>query len=138
NADNITCKFQNTGITGTSNYYGAVRQNVNASTTGIRQSAFIADLMSGNNPGIYSGVFDPRAWYMLRENDNGTFKGITPWLGSSGLAAADQPRSFMGTLYGTAGYPIPEQGRYMFRSEAEWPVMTASEVLLMKAEAHLR
>jgi hypothetical protein len=138
NDDNITCKFQNTGITGTSNYYGAVRQNVNASTTGIRQSAFIADLLSGNNPGAFANVADPRAWYMIRENDNGTFKGITPWLGSSGLAVADQPRSFMGTLYGVAGYPIPEQGRYLFRSEAEWPVMTASEVLFMKAEAHLR
>lgn len=138
NADNITCKFQNTGISGTNNYFGAFRQNVNASTTGIRQSAFIADMMSGANPGAFTGVADPRAIYIIRENTNGTFKGITPWLGSSGLATADQPQSFMGTAYGTSGYPSPELGRYIFRDAAEWPIMTASEMQFIKAEAYLR
>ncbi|HMU45888.1 MAG TPA: SusD/RagB family nutrient-binding outer membrane lipoprotein [Chitinophagaceae bacterium] len=139
NTDNVTCKFQNTGITGTSNYFGSFRQNVNSTATGIRQSAFIADLMSGNNPQAFTGVFDPRCWYMLRENNNGTFKGITPWLGSSGLATDDQPQSFMGTPYATGGYPYtPERGRYIFRNDAEWPVMTASEMQFLKAEAALR
>lgn len=139
NDDNVTCKFQNTGITGTSNYYGSVRQNVNAAASAIRQSAYIADLMTGNNGVAFSGVFDPRAWYMLRENINGGIRGITPWLGNSGLPLAERPRSFMGTGYDTTGYPFtPEKGRYMFRNDAEWPVMTASEVLFMKAEALLR
>ncbi len=139
NDDNVTCKFQNTGITGTSNYFGSVRQNVNASTTAIRQSAFIADLMSGANPNAFSGAADPRAWYMLRENPSGTFKGITPWLGNSGLPLAERPQSFMGTDYDIVGYPFnPEKGRDLVRNDAEWPVMTASEILFIKAEAHLR
>ncbi|HWR33400.1 MAG TPA: SusD/RagB family nutrient-binding outer membrane lipoprotein [Chitinophagaceae bacterium] len=144
NADNITCKFQNTAISGTNNYFGSFRQNVNSSVTGIRQSAFIANLMSGVNTGAFTGVLDPRRWYILRENTNNTnnvssiFKGITPWSGSSGLATADQPMTFVGTPYGTAGYLTPEQGRYIFRDAAEWPVMTASEMQFLVAEAYLR
>ncbi len=139
NADNITCKFQNTGITGTSNYYGLLRQNVNSSVTGIRQGAYIATLMTGGNGGAFTGVFDPRCWYILRENPNGTFKGITPWLGNSGLALNDRPRNFLGYAYDSTGYPYADQrGRYIFRDEAEWPVMTASEMQFLKAEASLR
>ncbi len=139
NADNITCKFQNTGITGTSNYFGAVRGNVNSSVSGIRQSAYIADLLSGNNPGAFTGAADPRAPYLIRENNNGTYKGITPWLGSSGLAANDLPQSFMGTGYNVYTYPTnPQTGRYIFRDEAEWPIMTASEMQFIKAEALIR
>lgn len=138
NADNITAKFQNTGITGTMNYFGAGRGNVNNTNTGIRQSAFIADMMSGANPLVFTGVADPRRWYILRENPNGTFKGITPWLGTSGLVTADQPGSFAGTLYGSVGYLNPEGGRYIFRNDAEFPIMTAAEMQFIKAEAALR
>lgn len=137
NADNITCKFQGTAISATNNYFGNLRQNVNSTATGIRQSAYIANLMNGTTP-AFGGVQDPRAWYILRPNTNGTFKGITPWSGSSGLVTADQPESFMGTAYATGGYPFPEQGRYIFRDVAEWPVMTASEMKFLIAEAYLR
>lgn len=137
NADNIVCKFQGTVISGTNNYFGTFRSNVNTSTFGVRQSAYIANLMNGTTP-AFGGVQDPRAWYMLRPNTNGTFKGITPWSGSSGLVAADQPESFVGTAFGTSGHPYPENGRYLFRDVAEWPVMTASEMKFLIAEAFLR
>lgn len=138
NDDNATCKFANTGITGTSNYFGSLRQNVNNSNTGIRQTAFIADLMTGKNPGAFTGVEDPRAWYILREDSNMTIRGITPWSGSAGLAVRDRPYSFVGTEFSTLGYGNGEAGRYIFRNNAEWPIMTASEMLFLKAEAHLR
>lgn len=138
NADNITCKFQGTGISGTNNYFGAFRGNVNSSVSGIRQSAFIADLLSGANAGAFTGVTDPRAPYLIRENTNGTYKGITPWLGSSGLATNDLPQNFMGTTYNNYTYPTPETGRYIFRNVAEWPIMTASEMQFIKAEALIR
>jgi len=138
NADNITCKFQNTGITGTSNYFGWVRQNVNSSTSGIRQGAYITELMNGNNAGAFTGAADPRRAYILREDSNGTYHGITPWSGTSGLGVRDQPWNFMGTGYGVTGYPTSQLGRYIFRDEAEWPVMTASEMQFLKAEAALR
>jgi hypothetical protein len=138
NADNITCKFQGLPVSATNNYFGTFRGNVNNSTSAIRQSAYIADLMSGNNAGVFTGVFDPRAWYEIREDSNGTFKGITPWLGSSGLAVRDRPYSFVGTEFSVAAYPNPEGGRYVFRDVAEWPVMTASEMKFLIAEAYLR
>ncbi len=138
NADNIVCTFANTGITGTSNYFGSLRGNVNNASTGIRQSAFIADLMTGANASAFTGVQDPRAWYMLREDSNMTIKGITPWSGTSGLAVRDRPYSFSGTEFSTTGYFNPERGTYIFRNNAEWPIMTASEMLFLKAEAALR
>ncbi len=134
NADNITCKFAALGTSGTSNFFGPFRGNVGS----IRQSAFIADLMSGANPGAFTGVADPRRPYILRENTNGTFKGITPWKGSSGLVANDQPQNFWGNPYSSTGAPITDQGRYIFRDKAEFPVMTASEMQFLKAEAAMR
>jgi hypothetical protein len=158
NADNATAKFANSGNTGTSNYFGTARGNVNNATSGIRQSAFIADLMSGANALAFTGVADPRAWYLLRGNLNGTIRGYSPsWSTAINpvLAAADQPESFVGTLYGTTGYTpyggssgppvIPPvlttnstAGKYIFRDEAEFPIMTASEMQFLKAEALIR
>jgi hypothetical protein len=137
NADNITCKFQGLPVSATNNFFGNFRQNVNSSVTGIRQSAYIANLMNGTST-AFGGAQDPRAWYIIRPDSNGTFNGITPWLGSSGLTARKQPESFMGTPYGISGYPAPENGRYIFRDVAEWPVMTASEMKFLLAEAYLR
>ncbi|HEY2722438.1 MAG TPA: SusD/RagB family nutrient-binding outer membrane lipoprotein, partial [Chitinophagaceae bacterium] len=132
NADNITQKFAALGSSGTTNYYGTLRGNVGS----IRQSQYVADLMSGNNPGAFTGVVDPRTWYMLREDSNATFKGITPWSGSSGLATRDQPQNFWGNPYSstTAG----NTPRYIFRDNSEFPVMTASEMQFLLAEAYLR
>jgi hypothetical protein len=141
NADNATAKFQSTGITGTSNYFGTARGNVNNSSSGIRQTAFIADLMSGANALAFPGVADPRAWYLLRGNPNGTIKGYSPsWSTAINpvLVTADQPESFVGTAYGTIGYNAGEAGRYIFRDNAEFPIMTASEIQFLKAEALIR
>ncbi len=135
NADNATCKFANTGISGTSSYMGILRGNVGT----LRQSAFIADLMSGNNAGAFTGVEDPRDWYILRENTNGTFKGINPNKGTSGLATADQPTNYWGGTFATTAAPANENGcRYIFRNAAEFPIMTASEMQFLIAEAKLR
>ena len=132
NTDNITQKFASLGSSGTTNYYGPLRGNVGS----IRQSQYIADLMSGNNPGAFTGVFDPRAWYMLREDSNETFKGIVPWSGSSGLSTKDQPQNFWGNPFSsTSAGSTP---RYIFVNNAEFPVMTASEMQLLLAEAYLR
>jgi hypothetical protein len=141
NNDNATAKFQSTGITGTSNYFGTSRGNVNNASSGIRQTAFIADLMSGANILAFPGVADPRAWYLLRGNTNGTIKGYSPsWSTAINpvLVAADLPESFVGTAYASTGYPTVVTGRYLFLDNAEFPVMTASEIQLLKAEALIR
>ena len=150
NDDNATAKFQATGITGTSNYFGTSRGNVNGATSGIRQTAFIADLMSGANTLAFPGVADPRAWYILRGNPNGTIKGYSPsWSTAINPVLTDindRPESFVGTAYASTGYtPITgalttngTAGKYIFRDEAEFPIMTASEIQFLKAEALIR
>ena len=134
NADNITCKFAALGTSGTSNYFGPFRGNVGS----MRQGAYIADLMSGVNSGAFTGVFDPRTWYILREDSNSTFKGIIPWSGSGSLVTSDQPFNFWGNPYSSTSAPSSDKGRYLFRNNAEFPVMTASEMQFLKAEAALR
>lgn len=141
NADNANVKFANTGVSGTANFFGPLRGNLANVAIGneyaIRQSGFIADLMSGVN-NAFPGVSDPRAWYMLRPNANGTFKGLLPNQGTN-LPANDRPESFWG-ISQTAGVSNTTPGndnncRYLFRNNSEFPVMTAAEIAFIKAEA---
>lgn len=134
NDDNATCKFANTGITGTSNFYGPVRNNAGA----LRQTEYIANLMNGLNS-RFTGVTDPRSFYMLRENTNGTIKGIKPNRGASGLVIADQPQSFWGQAFSSAAAPTSDATcRYIFKNGSPFPIITASENKFMLAEAYLR
>ncbi len=143
NADNIVATYAALSTSGTSNYYGPFRGNVGS----LRQSAYIADLMRGANPGVFTGAADPRAAYILRENSLGTYKGITPWLGASGtsyvvpptgLLTTEEPSNFWGNPYTSTGAPSSVQGRYLFRDNAPFPLMTASEMQFLIAEAALR
>ena len=134
NADNAICTFANTGITGTSNFYGPYRNNVGT----MRQTAYMANLMNGLNP-TFPGAVDPRAWYLLRENTNSTIRGINPNKGSVGLVANDQPQNFWGGTFATATPPTTDaNARYIFKNGAPWPIITASEIKFMLAEAHYR
>lgn len=134
NDDNATCKFANTGITGTSNYYGPLRGNVGA----LRQTEYIANLMNGLNS-RFAGVTDPRAFYMLRENTNGTIRGIKPNKGAGALVTADQPQSFWGQAFSSSAAPVSDATcRYIFKNGSPFPIITASENKFMLAEAYLR
>jgi hypothetical protein len=135
NADNATCKFQGGAFSGGNNYLGIFRGNVGS----IRQSKYIANLLTGQNSTAFNGVTDPRTPYLLQPNPNGTYKGITPWLGSSGLVTADQPNNFWGSIYSVTAAPANENNcRYLFRNTAEFPIMTASEMQFLLAEAYYR
>lgn len=133
NADNAMAKFANTGITGTSNFYGPLRANVGT----LRQTAYIANLMSGSNT-TFNGVYDPRAPYIIRENTNGTYRGIQPNLGASSLATNDQPRNFWGGTFATTTASVDTGGRYIFKNDAPFPIATAAETKFMLAEAYYR
>lgn len=144
NSDNATVKYAATGITQNSNYYGTLRNNftlgTNLAPNAIRQSAFIANLMSGLNTN-FNGVADPRSIYMLRLNTAGTFKGLDLAKGQLVMAANDRPENFHGA--GQSGTTIITTGndgatRYIFRNASPTPVLTASEIQFMKAEAAYR
>ncbi len=133
NADNVTATFANTGITGTSNFFGPFRANMGA----LRQTEWVTNLMNGLNP-MFAGVVDPRIHYYLRDNPNGTYKGIKPNRGASGLATADQPKNFWGGLYAATTATLDTGARYIFKNGAPFPIITASEIQFMKAEAYYR
>jgi len=139
NADNAVVKVAGGNTSQVLNYFGPFRGNLNTTTSTIRQGAYIADLMSGANPGAFTGVADPRRWYMLRENLNKTFKGVTVWAGLNGLSANDLPQHFYGNPNPTlATVGNPDSTRYLFQNTSPWPLMTASEMQFIIAEAALR
>ena len=103
NADNAMVKVMGGLTSAVNNYFGPFRGNIGT----IRQASYVADLMSGNNSGAFTNVPDPRRWYMLRENNNKTFKGFTVWTGSTGLSTNDYPHNFWGPVISTSGVPDP-------------------------------
>ncbi len=134
NAENAVVKASGGLTSAVNNYFGPFRGNIGS----IRQSNYIADLMSGANTGAFNGVADPRRWYMLRENLNTTFKGVTVWNGTNGLSANEIPKNFWGnpTPSSTAP-PTPDSSRYLYQNTSPWPLMTASEMQFIIAEASL-
>jgi hypothetical protein len=141
NADNSMASFSaKTTANGYNSYFGPTRSNIGT----IRQGQYIADLMSGANPVVFQGVADPRAWYMLSENANKTFKGVHPWLGvteylSGTKPTADYPKNFWRdpVQINTAGsLGLNDSARYVYSNEGPWPIMTASEMQFIIAEAN--
>ncbi len=134
NDDNATMRFANTGITGTSNFFGPVRGNVGT----MRQTEFIANLMTGANS-RFLGAVDPRAAYIIRENPNGNYRGIRPNAGASGLVVADQPANYWGSIFTSTAAPTSDADcRYIFKNGSPFPIITASEIKFMIAEAQYR
>jgi hypothetical protein len=135
NADNTTLRWSNAGGTGTYSYWSPFRGNIGT----LRQTKFVADLMQGVNTQFPTNSPDPRAWYIIRENPNGTFKGTRPNKGTDGLATNDQPANFWGGTFGTTTAPSSDATcRYIFTNAPKFPIITASEIQFIKAEALLR
>ncbi len=144
NEDNAMVKFEASALSATNNYLGPLRNNLGLNSIteprAIRQGAYIANLMNGENT-EFDGAEDPRAWYMLRGNTAGTIVGVSPVVGQTIIPAAERPENFWGASQfagpvNTA--PSVVDGRYLFRNEAPIPVLTASEIYFLKAEAAWR
>ena len=140
NSDNAICTMAaSSTLNGVNSYFGPTRGNIGT----IRQGAYIANLMSGTNTGAFTGVFDPRCWYMLSENSVGTFKGVSPWLGmtehlSGTTPTATYPRNFWRTGVQNLTTGTEDSARYVFTNKANWPLMTASEMQFVVAEAAMK
>ena len=135
NADNATVKVIGPPINGQMNFWGPTRNNFGTT----RQGEYIARLMSGSDTTAFAGVPDPRRWYMLSENLNGTFKGFQPWNGTSGLSANDYPKNIWRHPTPTSTTPpTTDSSRYLYGNASPWPIMTASEMQFIIAEAAFR
>ncbi len=134
-------KFAATNLSATNNFFGPRRGNFVGTgvtaPTAVRQGAYIANLLTGANT-AFTGVNDPRAWYLLRGNGNGTIKGVSPSAGQAALAAADRPENFWGVAQATASNTAPTSDvncRFIFTNSAPFPIMTPAEMKFIKAEA---
>jgi hypothetical protein len=141
NAENAVVKYASTGQSGNSNFLGPLRNNIGSSSTSIpvRQGAFIVNLLKGTNS-AFPAVDDPRKWYLIRPSINGTFNGL-PWnQGNTGIVDANErPENFWGSRWDSLVPPVNDsRARYVFRNGSPTPVLTASEVQFMKAEAAYR
>jgi hypothetical protein len=156
NADNAMVKFAGGALSATNNYFGPFRANLgpNATTANpiaIRQGAYIANLMNGTNP-AFDGVQDPRAWYLLRGNYAGTIVGVEPNRGQIALTPTTVPENFWGVVQdnrtataaptaivnNNAAPSSDANARFIFRNTAPFPIMTATEIKFMRAEAEFR
>jgi hypothetical protein len=134
NNDNATVKFANVGIATDANFFGPIRNNIGL----YRQTSFLTNLMDGRNP-QFQDVKDPRIAYMLRKNPNGTYVGLDMTFGNVGIPIINnRPEGFWGQASAVSTAANDNNARYIFRNGVESPVITASEVLFMKAEAALR
>ena len=73
------------------------------------RAGYIANLMSGANDTAFKGVSDPRVWYMLSENANGTFKGVAPWLGVTEYLSGTTPTKIIQRIFGDILHKIQLQ-----------------------------
>lgn len=153
-ADDANLKFQATGVSGTSNFFGVLRANL---TNVFSQSDYITQVMTGtipayNSSGAIDGysqyqsvtdtsVFDPRTVLLLGTTDtlpanqNDIKKGTYKFIGTR-LA-----NSVAVTLYGTTITPTlltSGTGRWLYRDDAPWPLTSYSEIQFVKAEALFR
>jgi len=140
NADNILATFSGANSSnGFNSYFGPTRSNIGT----IRQGGYIAKLMTGNNSGAFTGVTDPRTWYMLSEDSNSAFNGVTPWLGvteylNGTTATRSYPKNFWRSSNVTATTGTDDSAKYVYGNRGPWPMMTASEMQFVIAEAAFR
>jgi hypothetical protein len=135
NADNATVKFAATGISADANFFGPLRGNIGA----YRQGSYIANLMAGRNP-QFDSVADPRLAYMLRKNLNNTYVGLDQTFGNAGIPIANnRPLGLWGQASAITAPPLLDTAsKFIFKNNSEIPVITASEVMFMRAEANFR
>lgn len=143
NADNASVKFEANLLSATNNFFGPFRGNLTGTgvtaPTAIRQGRYIANLENGSN-NEFLGFTDPRAWYMLRGNTNGTIVGVEPNKGQTVITANDRPENFWGTSQAAGSNNTGSNAncRFIFRDNAAFPIMTAAEMKFLVAEAAFR
>ncbi len=129
----------NGNTTDDANFYGPLRNNIRL----FRQSTYITNLLTGrnvvfkNHPDSLRGV-DPRLPLMLMPSRDGNYRGMDPVAGELTSTVWNQliPGVF-NTLRDTAT-PAGYRGRFLFGDNAKFPIMTYSEIQLIKAEAQYR
>jgi len=121
--DDCNVKFAGTSSTDAS-FWGPIRNNMSS----YRQTDFILRAMDGT---IFTGAVDPRMANVLVPSADLVFRG-NPLNTTAGTVAATRIPNMWGT---TASGNSTTPGRYIFRNNADFPIMTYAEMQFIKAEA---
>jgi hypothetical protein len=144
------------------NFFGPFRNNLAL----FRQSTFIVNLLDGTSlTGLASTPAnaynrDPRMKHMLTcsedtTNGNGGFRGVAPSVGDPNVlltgiytvgsanwlnARKRIPAPWLDSVYGNPSASVfnPSNRHYLFADKVVMPIMTASEIQFIKAEAALK
>lgn len=133
NADNFI--VPNAGTTAlNANFFGPLRANMGA----YRQTRIMAGLLNGLYlAGAADAVIDPRRNNMITVSPDGVFRGTAPNAADPGTVAnKNQIPNIWGALGGAN--PGTNQGKYLFKDNAGFPIMTYAEMQFIKAEAAFR
>ena len=133
NADNFI--VPNLGSTATNaNFYGPLRANLGS----YRQTRIIVNLLNGLAiTGKLDSVIDPRRNNMITASEDGVFRGTAPYTTDGGTALAKNRIANPWGSYGSAN-PGQNQGKYLFKDNAGFPIMTYAEMQFIIAEAAFR
>jgi hypothetical protein len=130
--DDILINFENNArSTASANFFGPVRQNMQA----YRPSDLIIRYMDGTVLG--PTVIDPRMAFIFKPSTDGKFRGIKNILGeATSVPAAQKTNNFFGFPVTSAPVGgIDTASRTFFKNTAPYPIMTYAELQFIKAEA---
>ena len=146
NQDNALIRFQGT-VSANTNFFGPLRGNIGY----YRQTKFILGLLNGSNPAFQDPdllgqdpVFtaeeqylnDPRITSMLATSPDGLYRGISPEVGINEWTTAEAamiPKNFWNEVGYRGSNPSPQI--YFFNNDAQFPLMTFSQLQFIKSEA---
>ena len=130
NADNFIIPNDGTASVN-ANFFGPLRNNLNA----FRQTNLIVGLLNGSITGKPDTVVDPRRNNMITASVDGKFRGVLPAVGDPGTTAL---KNAIPNPWGVFVTPPAGNGKYIFKDDAGYPIMTYAEIQFIKAEAALR
>jgi len=109
------------------NFLGGTRANFPS----YRQTQYILSLLNGTT---FTGVTDPRMSRMLSPSPDGNYRGLEAGTGIGALTSAQIPNTLQG-YPSTTTYTVGMPSRYIFDDKSRVPVITYSQLQLIKAEA---
>lgn len=153
-ADDASFRFDATGVSNNSNFFGRLRGNLANTYT---QSDYMVQLMTGtipayNSEGAIEGLLpnqiitdtatlDPRTILMFGTRDTMPANMADVKKGTYSFVGTRQNFSIHTNLYGLSAAPTEATsgtGRWLYRDDARWPLTTYAEIQFIKAEALFR
>jgi len=129
NADDALVPFTGSNSTD-ANFFGPRRANM----PNYLQSAFTVRLIDGT---VFT-VPDPRRYIILTPSNDSVYRGVAPFTGQSTAVAESKTgvKNIWGAISGVT--PGIGTGKYLFKDDAPFPLVTYSMLQFIKAEAALK